>query len=154
MITVLYPSDDFDAANVAVKVQALAQSRNQRVYVVPKHFGRNKTDIQKNLKNSTVVLFIAQSAETIDNGTIEELKFLQSINKKIVGFIPFDLELPSSVEQHFSSLERYHRGNSSDLRNIVLSYLTKVQKNQDSGGFLIVLGLILFLFLLAFNSDD
>lgn len=153
MITILYPKDDFDAANVAVKVQSLAQSRNQKIYVVPKHYGRNKTEIQQKLKKASTVLFIAQSSKELDQGTIEELKFLQSEGTKVIGFIPFGLVLPKSLENYIS-LERYHEGNSSELRSVIIEYLSKIQKNQDTSGLLVVLGLILFLFLLAFNSDD
>ena len=38
LIAIIYPKEDYKAANVALKVQALAQSKNQRVYVVPKTF--------------------------------------------------------------------------------------------------------------------
>lgn len=153
MISIIYPKDDFDAANVAVKVQALAQSRNQKVYVVPKHYGRNQTEIEKNLKKTSVLLFIAQSASEIDQSTIDEINILISKNKKVVGFLPDDLTIPNKLESSII-LKKYHKGDTSELRNIVLEYLSEIQKNQNSNGLLIVLGLILFLFLLAFSTDD
>lgn len=82
MITILYPKNDFDAANVAVKVQSLAQSRNQKIYVVPKHYGRNRTEVQESLKKSSVALLIAQSANEIDRDTLDELKVLIDYKKK------------------------------------------------------------------------
>ncbi|WP_421890517.1 hypothetical protein [Marinoscillum sp.] len=153
MITIIYPKDDFDAANVAVKVQALAQSRNQKLYVVPKHFGRNEISVEQNLKKSSVILLIAQSASAFDEQTLSELRLLQNLNKKIVGFIPVDLGLPQEIERNIT-LKRYHKGDSTALRKEIVTYLTEVQAKQDAGGFLIVLGLILFLFLLAFNNSD
>lgn len=153
MITILYPKDDFDAANVAVKVQALAQSRNQKIYVVPKHYGRNRTEVQESLKKSSVALLIAQSANEIDQDTLNELKILIDCKKKVIGFIPDKLSLTKSIENSIT-LEKYHKGDSNELRSGIINYLARVQKNQDAGGILVVLGLILFLFLLAFNTDD
>lgn len=153
MITILYPKDDFDAANVAVKVQALAQSRNQKIYVVPKHYGRNRTEIQESLKKSSVALLIAQSANEIDQDTLNELKILIDYKKKVIGFIPDKLSLTKSIENSIT-LEKYHKGDSNELRSGIINYLARVQKNQDASSILVVLGLILFLFLLAFNTDD
>ncbi len=120
---------------------------------MPKHYGRNKTEIQQKLKKASTVLFIAQSSKEIDQGTIDELRYLKLEEKEVIGFIPFGLVLPKALESYIS-LERYHEGNSSELRTIIINYLSKIQKNQDTSGLLVVLGLILFLFLLAFNSDD
>lgn len=153
MITILYPKDDFDAANVAVKVQALAQSRNQKIYVVPKHYGRNRTEVQESLKKSSIALLIAQAANEIDQDTLDELKALIDYKKKVIGFIPDELSLTKSMENSIT-LEKYHKGDSNELRSGIINYLARVQKNQDASGILVVLGLILFLFLLAFNTDD
>ena len=153
MITILYPKNDFDAANVAVKVQSLAQSRNQKIYVVPKHYGRNRTEVQESLKKSSVALLIAQSANEIDRDTLDELKVLIDYKKKVIGFIPDELSLTKSMEDSII-LEKYHKDDSNKLSSGIINYLARVQKNQDASGILVVLGLILFLFLLAFNTDD
>lgn len=155
-ITIIYPKEDYEAANVAIKVQALAQSSNQRVYVVPKHFGKNKTEVQKNLDKTSVALFISQSVDKIDNSTLEELKYLKSKDKKIIGFLPEGVTIPPKLEQYIGP-QRYHNGDANSLRNTILKYLTEVKNNgnkENQNALLVVIGLILFLLLLAFNSDD
>lgn len=153
-ITIIYPREDYDAANVAIKVQALAQSKNQRVYVVPKHHGRNKSEIERKLGETNVALFISQSDSEIDQPTIDELKYLKSKDKRIIGFLPDNIQLPRQLEQYIS-LKRYHKGDTVSLRTTIIDYLSEIQKNtENQNATLIVVGLILFLFLLAFNSDD
>lgn len=153
-ITIIYPKEDYEAANVAVKVQALAQSRNQRIYVVPKHYGKNKTEIQKNLEKTTVALFISQSSGNIDSSTLEELKFLKTQRKEIIGFLPDGVVIPKNLEKYIS-LQRYHSGDANSLRNTILKYLTQVKPDKENqNALLVVIGLLLFLLLLAFNSDD
>lgn len=154
-ITLIYPKDDYDAANVAIKVQALAQSRGQKIYVVPKHYGRSKTEVEKNLSNTSVALFISQSETPIDKATIDELKYLMENKIKIIGFLPHGVGLPKGLEGYIQ-LKRYDNTDANSLRVTLLSFLTEVQKNtrETQNALLIVIGLVLFLFLLAFNSDD
>lgn len=71
----------------------------------------------------------------------------------MIGFIPDELSLTKSMEDSII-LEKYHKDDSNKLSSGIINYLARVQKNQDASGILVVLGLILFLFLLAFNTDD
>jgi len=154
MISILYPKDDFDAANVAVKVQALAQSKNQKVYVVPKHYGRNKAEIQMNLSKTKTALFIIQTAEKVDRGTIDELNLLMEYKAQIVGFIPHNVRLTSKLSSYIN-LQKYNRGDSNSLKSSMMNFISSKQTNDETkNSILIVIGLVVLLILLSLEPDD
>ena len=47
-----------------------------------KHFGRNKTEVQRKLSKTSVALFISESANRIDSSTLDELKYLKAKKNK------------------------------------------------------------------------
>jgi hypothetical protein len=86
MISILYPENDYEAADIAIKAQAL--SRNTPIYIVPKHYGRNETDVYKNLGKTKLAIFLAFDKHKIDKKTTDELTFLVSKKIRIYSIIP------------------------------------------------------------------
>ena len=93
MITILYPKDDYEAANIALKAQALSQSDTTKIYIVPKHFGRNEDSIKQNLSKTKVALYIAFERE-VDYITLDELTYLDQRHVPIYCIIPDNIENP------------------------------------------------------------
>lgn len=84
MIVILYPKADRCAAEIAVKVQTLAQPyTSEQIYVIPKHNnGRSKAEIQEILNKASIACLVAHSVRKIDQDTLNQLKILTEGKKK------------------------------------------------------------------------
>ena len=88
MISIVYCERDFEAAGIALKVQSLSQNQPVRIYIVPKHYGRNQEEIQRNLLQTTVAVFLAHDVGTLDAATKSELDFLVDAGIPIKYIVP------------------------------------------------------------------
>lgn len=159
MITILYPEGDFTSADIAIKLQALAQVQSEQVFIVPKHFGRNSENVYKNLGTSKTALLLLHDKVTLDTDTKKEIEFLISKGAIIYSIAPIEaknsLILPQKVSSHY-----YDRLKSGDFLNTVQSIVTDLQKRKkdtisfgdEFGGILIVMALII-LIIAAFQND-
>jgi len=87
MISIIYPHDDFIAADVAIKVAMDAEDID--IYPVPKYPGRNENLVFNNLKKSKSVIFIMTDPEIkIDRKTSSELKFVLEAGKTLYSVVP------------------------------------------------------------------
>jgi len=158
MISILYPEGDFTSADIAIKLQALAQVQSEQIFIVPKHFGRNSENVYKNLDASKTALLLLHDKIALDVDTKKEIEFLISKGAIIYSIAPIEakksLMLPQKVSSHY-----YDRLKSGDFLNTVQSIVTDLQKRKDTvslgddfGGILIVMALII-LIIAAFQND-
>lgn len=90
MIALLYAYGDWEAADVALKVEAIAESKGIRVFLVPKHSYRVNEKVMLQLQKCEKALLIVKDAKRIDDETQNELQILSKKNIPVYGFIPAD----------------------------------------------------------------
>ncbi len=163
MITILYNQNDYEAASIALKAQSLAQNSSvEKIYIVPKHFGRNNTEVSGNLAKTKVAIFISYDALKIDPMTKKELDALNN-NKSLIHFIipnKFNENLLTSFK--IKTINKYHGNNKAqiitDLSNTISNFSSKKTGKQsdssDSSGALVLVGLVLLLLGLAATSGS
>lgn len=88
MITLLYNQTDYEAANIAMKVQSLSQNQPSKIYIVPKHYGRNNGDVFQKLNKTKVAIFIAVERKAPDQNTYNELMHLKERKIPIKYIVP------------------------------------------------------------------
>ncbi|MEJ0057676.1 MAG: hypothetical protein WDN75_19740 [Bacteroidota bacterium] len=105
MISILYPEGDYTSADIAIKLQSLAQAQAGQIFIVPKHFGRNDENVYKNLGSSETAILLSHDKFTLDDATKKELVFLLNNKAKIYSIAPVQskrsLDLPVGISSHF-----------------------------------------------------
>jgi len=160
MISITYPHGDYSSADLAIKLQALAQTNSQKIYVVPKHFGRDKTNIYKNLENTNAALLLLHDKLGLDKPTKDEVVYLVKKKAVVYSIAPIEtrkhLKLPNGVTSFY-----YDQAKSGDFLKTVqkiISDLEKVKKeksNDDNlGGLLLLMALVILVISAVFSSDD
>ncbi len=131
MLSILYPKEDYTAADVAVRVQALAAGEGQKIQVVPKHFGRNPQQVEKQLKQTAAALFIACDKLKLDADSKQELAVLQEKKRKIICVVP---QRFAGLPKDDADLERhaYTRGNAKSFTDTVQSFVKKLETSQPA----------------------
>jgi hypothetical protein len=165
MISILYNEKDYEAASIALKVQSLAQNSTSKIYIVPKHYGRNPDNVSANLSKTQSAIFIAHDTSSIDEQTKQELTNLidKSIPLQIV--IPNWFKLRNSVLEHYQNKSVYEYSNTdkSQIVNDLAQYIKKIpqkikgsskQKNDDIAAGILIAGLALLLLALATSDAD
>lgn len=158
MISILYPEGDFTSADIAIKLQALAQTQSEQIFIVPKHFGRNDENVYKNLGKSKTAMLLLHDKVALDSGTVKEVELLISNGAIVYSIAPIEarsnLKLPPKVSSHF-----YDKLKSGDFLNTVQNIITDLKKQKDTtslgndfGGILLVMALII-LVIAAFSND-
>ncbi|GAB4340884.1 MAG: hypothetical protein OHK0038_20430 [Flammeovirgaceae bacterium] len=127
MLTILYSEGDYTAADIAIRVQALAQGQGQQLYVSPKHFGRNEESVKKALSKSKNALFIAFDKTTIDDKTLQEIKYLQSIPCKIYAIVPMEMTLPNIPMDVY----KFQSKNFSNFVEVVQNFIKHLSENNS-----------------------
>ncbi|MBK6860977.1 MAG: hypothetical protein IPK91_02750 [Saprospiraceae bacterium] len=89
MITLTYPSLDWEAAGICIRIQALLASHNHKIFVVPRHLGHDKKIVCQRL-SKTKTLFIIATKKKFDKALLKEIEFYYKNRKKanIVQFSP------------------------------------------------------------------
>ncbi len=129
MIAILYPQLDFEAADIALKVQSLAKSR-EPIYVVPKHYGRVESSILTTLSRASMGLFIANELNPIDEQTDHELQQLLSKGKRVIFIVPNDYQLPYKVSA--DNLVKYHKNNKTGIITDLSKWLDRISASQTA----------------------
>ena len=127
MLTIIYPKEDYTSADIAIRVQALAQGQGQKIYVVPKHYGRNEENVFAKLSKATSILFIAHDKLNIDQNTEKELSFLSSKGKKVHYIVPTDMNLTTDS----TYIHKYLNNNKMDFANAIQGFIQKIQTNEQ-----------------------
>lgn len=162
MISILYSKDDYEAASTALKVQSLIQDPNVKIYIVPKHYGRNKDVIQQNLNQTRSAVFLAHDSVILDDETRNELAFLKSKQVPIQFVLPHGFNHVDFVSNYpHASISEYHSGNKEQLvqdliRNIGKAKSPNISSNQNNDiiAFSVIIGALALLLLAISSSDD
>lgn len=94
MVSILYSEYDFQAADIALKVQALTNYRP--IYVVPKHtISRDNT--KSPLKKTDFALFISCEIHTLDPRTLNQLEQLKEGGVKITFVVSDNFKMPFHI---------------------------------------------------------
>ena len=149
MISIFYSEGDYGAADIAVKLQALAQLQAGQIFIVPKHFGRNQINVEKNLKKSKTAIFLAHDKNVLDSHTKREVAFLSRNKARIYAIVPVQfkqsLQLPKSVSTNY-----YDKLKGGDFLKTVQKISTEFQSrrqpaNSDFSALLVIMALIIFI---------
>jgi len=151
MITLIYPAGDFTAANIAIKLQALAYDKKIKVYIVPKHFGRKKVNVILNIINSNLIIFFIYDVDIIDVGTRDEIRYALAKRKKIISIIPTTVKWPFQASANIK-LIKYQRSNPQTLINNIQGFITDYDASKTTAIFGIAL-VLLSLLMLALSKE-
>lgn len=155
MISILYPKDDYTSADIAIKLQALAADQANKIFIVPKHYGRNKENINKNLAKSRTAIFLSHDMSELDPSTRKELELLLAHKANVYSITPTQSKksmiLPKGITSHYY----YDQQQPGDFLNTVKKIADDVQKKKnassDFGALLVVMALII-LVIAAFDN--
>ena len=173
MITFVYPKDDWKAAEIAVKIQALAASQNIKVYSTPKNVRRDDQEIAKNLAKTKYAIFLAYDAEVVDVDTGWELKYLIDRNIEIHSVVPHAFVSELRRLGIYQNIYPYSYGESSEFIDSVKKLITHLEEEsktsettiksksqqgatgpEDALLLLLLLGILLFFLWLIFGESD
>ncbi len=162
MLTILYPKEDYAAADVAVRVQALAAGENQTIQVITKHFRRNQEQVDQQLNQTTAALFIACDRLELDESSQQELTELRDKNCKIICVVPENfVGLPNNQLERYT----YTQGDIGSFAETVQKFVDELKHAQytpvpaqktDNGATLLIAGGLLvagIIFLASLNND-
>lgn len=167
MLTFIYPKGDWAAVELVIKIQALAASQDYKVYVTPKNTRRDEINIKRRLKNTKYAVFVAIEANTIDEYTKEELKFLKTLGIPIYTMISKEFSRCKDAREIINLLEKdkifiVDKNNPKSIINTLSKILRDIkegeqQKGEDIAGTIAltaVLGLLLLFLALMFGRKD
>ena len=161
MITLLYPKEDWTAAELSTKLQALASSRNISFYTTPKHGKRDEEHIARKLSLTDKAILLAHDVTTLDEETEWELKELKKGSIPIYSVVPESMEPELTHLGMVDHLYTYDEGDSRGFQGqlmLLMEELKKESPGSQNGGelaaFLIILGLLLFLLWLLFAAEE
>ncbi len=160
MTTIIYPFQDFYAADIAVKVQALAAGQNKKISVIPKHYGRLQNNVDKMLNDTELVLFLAHDVYNIDENTQYELEELIRQKKDVIAIIPYGMSewfLPTYKD--FFTIYPYNNLDTNSFINTINSVIQDIMertKAKDNSNTIVGIAAIiaLSLLLLGATKDD
>ncbi len=128
MITIIYPFKDYTSADIAIKLQALASGENQKIYVVPKHFGRIEERVYKELDKTDVALLIVFDEKQLDQMTIDELQYLKSKKVPIFAFMPNYL----TINDEQITSYKYKPFDKNDILKKLYDFISNLSKEKKS----------------------
>jgi hypothetical protein len=146
MLTILYPENDYTSADIAIRTQALAQGQGQKIYVVPKHYGRNEGNVFKNLSKTDAVLFISYDKIKLDENTEKEIDYLLQNGKKIHAIIPEAMSqshLPVSKVNIYSYAQSNKINFSQAIEDFIVKSKVPKEKKSKSNDLLMLVGVLL-----------
>ena len=159
MIGFIYPKDDWTAAEIAIKMQALAASQGKKVYSPPKNTRRNKKEIEIMLSRIKHAIFLAYDNKNIDDDTKWELEVLKNHGADIYFVVPKDM-IPAlkslGIQDNIYSYEAGdHKALIQTLERIT-DDLKKREGVADIGEALVllaILGMLIFFLWLLFEKE-
>jgi hypothetical protein len=156
MIAFLYPKEDWTAAEIALKVQAVAASQNLEVYSVPK-FQKNRNDqIFQKLSKATQAIFLARDVKLVDADTQEHLKFLKEKGKPVYFILPTGMEAEARGLGFVKDIRTYNPEDKMAIIPIVEQLLGELKNDTNAEGaaaFIVLVGLLLLILFLALSAS-
>jgi len=97
MIAIIYPRDDFEAADIATK---LAMSIEEiEIFPVPKYPGRNDKIAFEALDKADAVIFLQTAKVKLDKKTKREIDFVLSQGKAFYAITPEDDYIAKALQE-------------------------------------------------------
>lgn len=150
MITFIYPEGDWTAAEIAIKIQALASSQGHQVYSPPKVGRRDQQSIARKLSQSKYAIFVAFDETAIDDATQWELRTLSDTNATIYAVVPEPMQHPFEDLALHSHPYYYTPGDIDQFITTANMIMDEIRtQGRTNGGELLVL-LLLFGMLVLF----
>ncbi len=169
MYTLIYPKEDWTAAEIAANLQAFAGSRGVRLNVIPKHYGRNSDRVKSMLKGTTFAIIVAYDKKRFDRATLWEINILKQLNVPIIMILPdnFDFSRVNSILSDYKnnsavykfskkavppeSIQKFIAENLNDLHRLLKNSKRagKTTKQSDEKNLLLLLGMLLLLLLMS-----
>ena len=128
MISIIYSERDYEAANIALKVQSLSQNQPVSIYIVPKHYGRNRDEVYQKLNKTKTAIFLAVDSKTVDNETWNELVHLMEKRKTIKYIVPSRYNL-NGFEANPKDVYRY--APNANLVHNLSSTISEINKQVE-----------------------
>lgn len=156
MIAFLYPKEDWTAADIALKVQAVAASQDIEVYSVPKFQQNRKDQIFMKLSKISQAMFLARDVKVIDTDTQEHLKFLQQKRKPVYFILPKGMENEAKALGFSENIKTYDPEDKMAIIRITEGILADLKNNADAEGaavFIVLVGLLLLILFLALSAS-
>jgi hypothetical protein len=155
MIAFLYPKEDWTAADIALKVQAVAASQDIEVYSVPKYQQNRREQIYQKLSKVSHAIFIARDIKTIDPDTREHLNYLKDKGKDVYFLVPAGMESEAEALGFQRNIRTYDPANPMAILQIAESLLTDLRQQADAEGlaiFIVLVGMLLLILYLALSA--
>ncbi len=158
MITFIYPEGDWTAAEVAIKIQALASSQGHKVYSPPKVGKRDEEDIGRRLSRSKYAILVAYDSPSLDPSTKWELETLSSNNATIYSVVPHSMRVELEALGVRNNLKSYDFDDIDHFIQAAEAIMDDIRSQQSSGtgGELLVLlllfGMLIFFIALLFEQ--
>lgn len=129
MLTLLYPENDRNAADVAIRVQALAAGEGQKIQVILKKTDNKKKQTQ--IKKTTTAILIAYDQLALDQDTAQFIDKLLEQNCKIFCFLPKGFAGVKSNDP-LLNLYPYQKGEFKNLVDTIHNFVGKIQINSEN----------------------
>jgi len=127
MITLIYPEGDWTAAEVVIKMQALAASQGYKVYVTPKNTRRDEEHIKLQLRKTVYAIFTAIDKRDVDENSLWELKFLHKNDVVIYYAVPGGFHLPEGLYKR-KNVFYFSRDDPEEIIKSLDDILAKIKK--------------------------
>jgi hypothetical protein len=156
MIAFLYPKEDWTAAEIALKVQAVAASQDIDVYSVPKFQKNRKEQIFQKLSKVSQAIFLARDVKLIDEDTQEQLKFLKEKNTPVYFILPKEMENEAGALGFSKNIRTYDPSDKMAIIPITEHLLEDLKKETNAEGmavFVVLVGLLLLILFLVLSAS-
>lgn len=130
MIALMYPYHDWVAADTAVKIQAIAASKNLDIFITPKHGPRDEEALSLKLKKARYGLLLCFDSKNLDSFTKSELEILLNNNSKIFAIVPNDFK-PLDKRIEAIPLDKSSPDKLEEQVKLVLNHIQKWEKIHD-----------------------
>jgi hypothetical protein len=156
MIAFLYPKEDWTAAEIALKIQAVAASQDIEVYSVPKFQKNRKELIFQRLSKTSQAIFLAYDVKSIDEDTQDHLMFLKEKKKPVYFIIPKDMENTVGALGFAQNIRLYDPADKMAIIPITESLLEDLKNDANREGmavFIVLVGILLMILFLVLSTS-
>jgi len=153
-IGIIYSEKDWTAADIALKIQAIAFSKDIDCFISPKHTVRNDDKVLLSLRKCSHILFLSHDIKNPDEITVKELNYLK--DKPIIAIVKKPFKKLENIT--FKNIIEYET--SKNAIEYLKKLIDNVSKNQKSikikkeENNVLLLGLTALLLLLLVGSTN
>lgn len=139
-IAILYPKNDWTAADTALRLDAIASFKNLNGFIVPKYPNRDDESLIPKLGRSKYAIFLMFDKNILDTTTKQDISFLLERGAKVYCIIPHtSLNYFKNIfAQHASHSNNkniviisYYKGSKTDLENSINDILEEIKKKEE-----------------------